>query len=247
MMPRISFILFLILCLAPAASAEPAGQAVPAKLYTVNRVVDGDTLALTNDERVKLIGIDSPEAINGLKLHRDARQMGIQSSAMKGMGLQSKKFTANLVEGRKIRLEYEGSPRDRNGRIRAHAFLEDGTFVNAEILRQGYATVVDQPSLKYGEFFQEMQREAMYAERGLWKFIEDREIQLITNEYKNLSEIQRQEVLEYIGKLKNGEIAPEPASEPETREPEVSAQAIPEKSSHHEKKTTAYWLPGVAS
>jgi micrococcal nuclease len=193
--------IFLFLLLSALSSAAAAVE--PAKTQEVYRVIDGDTLVLRNEERVKLIGIDAPEAINGLKLHRDARKLGVKSQVVKGMGLQAKAFTANLVGSRKVRLEFEGPKRDRNGRIRAYAYLEDGTSVNAEILRQGYATVLEQPGLKHAGLFREMQQEAMQHERGLWKFIQDREIQLLADEYKNLTEDQRREVLQYIRNLKS--------------------------------------------
>lgn len=194
-------------------------QAEPSNV--VHRVVDGDTLALRNDERVKLIGIDAPEAINNMKLHRDAKAWGMKSSSVKAMGLRAKAFTATLVEGKKVRLEYEGPKRDRNGRIRAYAYLEDGTFVNAEILRQGFATVTDQPSGQYAELFIAMQKEAMVHERGLWKFIEDREIQLITEEYKSLRQDQREEVLQFIRRIKSG------ADEPSRPQPQVNDYFLP--------------------
>lgn len=50
-----------------------------------------------------------------------------------------------LVEGKTFRLEFDLRQRDRYGRLLAHAYLEDGTFVNAWLMEQGDAQVVTAP------------------------------------------------------------------------------------------------------
>ena len=62
-------------------------------------------------------------------------------------------FTANLVEGKKIRLEFDQNQRDKYKRILAHAFLEEGTFLNAEIIKQGYCHAFTKFHFKCREIF----------------------------------------------------------------------------------------------
>lgn len=251
-MNKKKILIFFFLFLLPAFHTMAAPD--PAKAYEVYRVIDGDTLVLRNEERVELIGIDSPEAINSLKLHRDAKKLGVKSSVVKGMGLQAKAFTSNLVESRKVRLEYEGPRRDRKGNYRAYAYFEDGTLVNAEIVRQGYATVTEEPGVKHAGLFREMQEEAMANERGLWKFIQDREIQLLAAEYKNLTEAQRREALDYIRSLKTETAQPavpkKASLKIETekpRKPQAAEESPLTAKNDDSKKMHQYWMPAVHS
>jgi len=81
-----------ILLIATAAFAET---------YTVERVVDGDTLKLTNGERVRLIGIDTPEVHPSKKLQRDAKRSGKDIETITAMGRKASKFVKDLVEGQR--------------------------------------------------------------------------------------------------------------------------------------------------
>ncbi|MFA5005554.1 MAG: thermonuclease family protein, partial [Candidatus Omnitrophota bacterium] len=75
-----------------------------------------------------------------------------------------------LVEGKKVKLEFDIERRDRYGRLLAYAYLEDGTFVNAEIIRQGYASLMTYPpNVKYADMFLKLYQEARVNKRGLWQ------------------------------------------------------------------------------
>jgi len=54
--------------------------------YRVQRVIDGDTLLLTNGERVRLIGVDTPEVHESKKLHRDAQRTQTDIETIKALG-----------------------------------------------------------------------------------------------------------------------------------------------------------------
>ncbi len=90
---------------------------------TVTRVVDGDTLVLDGNEKVRLIGVDTPETVHPTK---PVEYFGREASA----------FTKRMAEGQEVYLEYEqGSPtKDRYGRTLAYAYLRDGTPRNKEII-----------------------------------------------------------------------------------------------------------------
>lgn len=136
----------------------------------VTRAVDGDTLVLENRERVRLIGIDTPEMHESNKLNRDAQRSHQDVEAIKRLGRQSYEFTKKLVEGKRVRLEFDVERFDRYKRILAYVYLNDGTFVNAEIVKQGYASLMTYPpNVKYADLFQKLYREARENQRGLWK------------------------------------------------------------------------------
>ena len=136
------------------ASAPVSQQEV--QWRRVVRVVDGDTLLLDRKERVRLIGVDTPETVDP---RRPVERFGKEASA----------FTKRMVEGKKIRLEYDQNRKDRFGRTLAYVYLEDGTFLNAEIVKQGYGHAYTQFPFKYLEEFRGYEREARESQRGLWK------------------------------------------------------------------------------
>ena len=123
--------------------------------FYVKRVVDGDTIVLENDERVRLIGVDTPETVHPQK---PVEYFGKEASA----------FTKKLCEGKSVRLEYDWQRKDKYGRTLAYVYLEDGTFVNAEIIKQGYGHAYTQFPFKYLEEFRSYERSARENGVGLW-------------------------------------------------------------------------------
>jgi micrococcal nuclease len=144
-----------------AAQAAPSG-AEEVTWYTVTRVVDGDTFWVENGSgkglKIRLTGVDAPEPRNsGRKL--------------KGyFGSESSVYLARLIDGRKVRLEYDVSRYDRYGRTLAYVYLDDGTFVNADLVKKGYATVMTiPPNVRYSDEFVKLAEKARKQKRGLWK------------------------------------------------------------------------------
>lgn len=106
------------------------------KSYRVKRVIDGDTLLLTNGERVRLIGVDTPEVHQSQKLYRDAERTGRDIKTIQALGKKASAFTRSLVDKKEVRLEYDQANayighRDKCKRILAYVYLKDGTFLNA--------------------------------------------------------------------------------------------------------------------
>ena len=134
------------------------------------RVVDGDTIVLENDERVRLTGIDTPETYKSKKLYKDAERTGQDIETIRAMGKKATEFVKKLVGGKQVRLEFDVQERDRYGRLLAYIYLLDGTFVNAEIVKQGYASLMTiPPNVKYAELFQKLYQDARENNRGLWR------------------------------------------------------------------------------
>ena len=125
--------------------------------FHVARVIDGDTLLLSNGERVRLIGVDTPELYHPLK-------------PVQYFAKEASQFTRKMAEGKRVRLEYDWRRLDRYNRLLAYVYLEDGTFLNAEIIKQGYGFSYTKYPFRYMEQFQQYEKEARENERGLWKW-----------------------------------------------------------------------------
>ncbi len=127
------------------------------KALHVKRVNDGDTITLTDGRLVRYIGVDTPEI--DYKMRR-----------AEPLAYEARDFNRRLLRGGEVRLEFDSQKRDRYGRTLAYVFLPDGTFVNAEILKQGYGFFL--PTAKNHRHRKELlasQREAMSAGRGIWR------------------------------------------------------------------------------
>lgn len=148
----------------------PFGRSFDYSNILVTRAVDGDTLVLENNERVRLIGIDTPEIHESNKLNRDAQRSGQDAATIKNLGRQSYEFTKKLVEGKRVRLEFDVERYDKYKRILAYVYLADGTFVNAKIVEEGYASLMTYPpNVKYADLFLKLYQQARQNQRGLWK------------------------------------------------------------------------------
>lgn len=147
-MKRTSIVAALVLLLTSVVVSSAAAQ-------VVQRVIDGDTLAIAGVGTVRLIGVDTPETVDPRK---PVQYFGREASA----------FLQQLVAGKTVRLEYDQQRTDKYARTLAYLYLLDGTFVNAEIIKQGYGHAYTAFPFRYMEAFREYEREARGASRGLW-------------------------------------------------------------------------------
>lgn len=165
-----ALVITALLCLGLNSLAQKKAD-IPeqGEFFYVVRVIDGDTLKLSNDKKVRLIGIDTPELHHGSKLLRDARRSHKDEDYIRTLGRRAADFTSSLVLNRKVRLEYDVEKRDRYKRLLAYVYLEDGTFVNAEIIEGGYAQILTiPPNVKYADEFLRKERSARENKKGLW-------------------------------------------------------------------------------
>ena len=150
----------------------PFGRTYDYADVRVNRVVDGDTIILENGERVRLIGIDTPEYHESEKLYRDSERTGMDQRTIRELGKRAYFFTKNLVEGKHASLEFDVERHDRYDRLLAYVYLKDAnrTFVNAEIVKEGYASLMAiPPNVKYADLFLKLLQEARNSRKGLWR------------------------------------------------------------------------------
>ncbi|MCX5700683.1 MAG: thermonuclease family protein [Candidatus Omnitrophica bacterium] len=148
----------------------PIGRSYNYSDALISRVVDGDTLVLESGERVRLIGIDTPELHESNKLYKDAQRTKQDVSTIQKMGLKAYEFTKNLAEGKRCSLEFDVDKYDKYKRLLAYVYLKDGTFLNAQIVKEGYASLMTYPpNVKYADLFLKLYQEARENKRGLWK------------------------------------------------------------------------------
>lgn len=148
-------------CSNGAREATPASETGLRANATVEYVVDGDTVDMIIDgveERVRLIGIDTPETKK-------------ENTPIECFGPEATAFTQSLLpEGTPVYLERDVEARDVYGRLLAYAYLvENGVFVNLEIVRQGYAQPLTiPPNVAHTTEFVQAARDAERANVGLW-------------------------------------------------------------------------------
>ena len=141
-----------------ANASKPLFQYIKPVSAQCTRVVDGDTIIVKIagvKEIVRLIGVDTSETKHP--------RMPVQY-----FGKEASMFTTNMVEGKKVRLEFDQNQRDKYKRLLAYVYLEDGTFLNAEIIKQGYGYAYTKFPFKYMQEFRIYEKEARINKRGLW-------------------------------------------------------------------------------
>jgi len=141
----------------------------------VVKVQSGDMLRLENGEMVCLIGIDTPEADDGGKIQYDSKLSRIPIAVLKVMGNEAPQFLKEMVEGRRVRIEFDEKVKDRYGNLLGYVFLlpeqHDGKeiFVNAEIIKKEYSCRVDTaPNLRYEKLFDEI-HSGIKDESQIWE------------------------------------------------------------------------------
>jgi len=129
-----------------------SGCASPPDTASVSRVIDGDTIVIGSGQRVRYIGIDTPEVHPGIEKY----------------GLEALQANREMVEGKRVRLERDVSDTDKYGRLLRYVFVDE-LFVNAELVRLGLAEAVAYPpDTRYQDYLEEMETEARETGRGMW-------------------------------------------------------------------------------
>lgn len=129
--------------------------------YTVVTVIDGDTIDVSKDgqtDRIRLIGIDTPET-------KDPRK------EVECFGVEASQRATELMKGKSVTLEADPSQDnvDKYGRLLRFVFLENGTNVNLQMIKEGYAHeyTYDLP-YKYQSDFKLAEAKAKASKLGLW-------------------------------------------------------------------------------
>jgi len=146
-----------LLMLLAAAGPERQDAPCPRPLMTgrVEAVVDGDTIRLAGGEKVRYLGIDTPE------VHHPGKPV-------EDFGPEATEANRLLVEGRSVVLIFDQQERDRYGRLLAYVIVDD-VFVNARLVREGHARVMTiPPNTALRSLFETMETEARASRKGIW-------------------------------------------------------------------------------
>lgn len=133
----------------------------------VNRIVDGDTIEVTIEEKkykVRFIGINCPE----------------YTTKIEEYGKEATEYTTSMLLNKTVYLEKDVNETDKYGRLLRYIWLEipnginneeiSRKMFNAKLLLDGYAQVATYPpDVKYVDYFKSMQSEAKNNNVGLWK------------------------------------------------------------------------------
>lgn len=131
---------------------------------TITKVIDGDTFELPDGAKVRLIGVDTPETV-------DPRE------DVQWFGREAAKKLKEWISGKRACLKRDRDRTqdiDKYGRLLRYVWLEpthtekDSFFVNAELIKQGYAFTFTVYPFQYLEDFKKYEREARENDRGLW-------------------------------------------------------------------------------
>jgi micrococcal nuclease len=121
-------------------------------------VVDGDTIEVLIDgdeEDLRYIGVDTPESV-------------APGEPVECFGPEASELNRRLVEGETVRLVFDAERRDHYGRLLAYVFAGP-TFVNAELVRRGYATTLTiAPNDSRAALFDRLEQRAGNEGLGLW-------------------------------------------------------------------------------
>ncbi len=117
----------------------------------VKRVIDGDTVELDKGQIVRLVGVNAPN--NGEPFEEEATE-----------------YTKKLIEGKKVKLEYDAYKSDRFGRILAYAII-DNKNLSIELVKKGLAKVIiyeKRKPLIYQQQLLDAEKEAKIKKLGIW-------------------------------------------------------------------------------
>lgn len=156
----------LVLLIIPATAANDSAHIIQQlnaakgelEKSKVIKVIDGDTLQLENNREVRLVGLQAPKIALGRKNFSEWP-----------LGYEAKAALEEITLNKTVSLYFGGREMDRYGRLLAHLFLEDNTWVQGEMLKRGMARVysfADNRSV-VSEML-DAERDAFNANRSIW-------------------------------------------------------------------------------
>ena len=139
----------------PPSSVETNQKNEEEKTFLVTRVIDGDTIEIEGGQKIRYIGIDTPETIDPRK-------------PVQCFGVEASNRNKQLVESKKVRLEKDVGEIDKYGRLLRYVYVDD-VFVNLLLVQEGFAySYTYPPDVKYQDQFTEAEKIAREQNKGLW-------------------------------------------------------------------------------
>ncbi|MGM0471575.1 MAG: thermonuclease family protein [Bacillota bacterium] len=137
------------------------------KVY-INRVIDGDTVETKSGQKIRLIGVDTPEL--------DSIRETVQHQAKKAYHYTKKELTNQTAY-----LEFDVERLDQYKRTLAYLYLPDGQLFNNQLVKAGYAYLLTiPPNLKYVDLFKQSLNKARRQKRGLWQKNTSKQLPIIS-------------------------------------------------------------------
>jgi micrococcal nuclease len=128
----------------------------------VNRVVDGDTIVMSDGRTVRYLNVDTPET----------KKPGVKVQCF---GPEASEFNKKLAESREVVLVADKESQDRYGRDLRLVFLigrdttDPSQSLNAEIVRNGYGrSLIIKPNDSFASVFQSLEYKAKQTKTGIW-------------------------------------------------------------------------------
>lgn len=123
----------------------------------IQEVLTGDTIRLEGGKTLKYAGLSAPPLQSMIPLVRQ-------------YGANALEFNKSLTGRKKVLIEWGSQIRDGRGNLLGYVFLENGTFVNKEILKAGHArAAIKPPNIKYAGLFHKFELQARRDKKGLWE------------------------------------------------------------------------------
>ena len=149
---------FLLLSFSVAAYAEesPCVLQEPNRQISVRYINDGDTFTLEDGNRIRMIGINTPE-------------LGYKDKPDQPLSVRAREQLRSYLRGSHALIVYDKERHDKYGRVLAHVFDEQGNNIGAELIREGLGFAISiPPNLYYRECYRNAEKQARHANLGVW-------------------------------------------------------------------------------
>lgn len=156
-------LLLVCFCLlaSPALAKELTGR--------VSWIYDGDTLEIDNIGKVRLLGVDCPEASDSDRDRYYLSNFSIPRQTLREVARAAKRFSIEQAKGKQVLLRFDREEKDRYGRALVYLFLPDGRMLNKLLIEQGLASVFRRYPFRERQAFIEAEQHARHQQRGLWQ------------------------------------------------------------------------------
>ena len=155
----VAILIFVVLAILRIAVFRPelASDGKPRSKAFVKYVIDGDTFDLDDGRRVRMLGIDAPEA-------------GFGGKSPEPFSVEATGWLRDRIEGREVSLRIDYPKTDRYGRTLAWIFESDGTLVNQQMLLAGRVKLLADFGLPTDleSTLRQAESEARIRRIGLW-------------------------------------------------------------------------------
>jgi micrococcal nuclease len=149
-------LLITILLTSQTVWAGTFSQIGSSRWVTVSYIYDGDTFKTDRGEKIRLLGINTPEIAHA-------------SKPGEILGKQAKYRLKKLIGNRLVRLEFDREKRDKYGRLLAHVWLRDGSWVNSQMIQDGLAHLyIFAPNFRHAGKLLQHEKAARLKRSGIW-------------------------------------------------------------------------------